>query len=405
MFKKYYSISDTKQKRFIIMQDDESGKFAILKSVKPEFVDVIKTVDNTNGLLPQIYEYGEDYIVEEEIDGIKLADKLDITIISFEKIIKVILNVCDALTILHNAGVCHMDVNLENILETSDRFVLIGYSGLAKLGTKTGDVSYGTTGFCSPEHFGFDIIDASTDVYSVGALLKYLLDKSCADNQKKIFDNLIKKSMEFSRRERIQSIEEFKRLFREAINTKYTKSIKGFAGIVGSIFNGYQNLTNVCQKHTKDNDIDDKITIDSNRIPARDLLLSMDNVEDLSRFLEVNDDNFIKVSVADFFNQVMKNKKIKKADVVKDSGIERTYAYQLLNGRKNPSRDKLIQLCIGTKMSFDETQIALKHTGFLPLYPKIRRDCIIIYAIKSKKSIWDIDELLFQFNEDTFNNI
>ena len=34
MFKKYYSISDTKQKRFIIMQDDEFEKFAILKSMK-----------------------------------------------------------------------------------------------------------------------------------------------------------------------------------------------------------------------------------------------------------------------------------------------------------------------------------------------------------------------------------
>lgn len=115
MFKEYYSISDTKEKRFIILRDDESGRFAVLKSMNPEFVNVLKTIDNTKGLLPHIYEYGEDYIVEEEVEGVKLADKLEISTISFEEIIKVILNVCDALTILHNANVCYMDVNPEKI--------------------------------------------------------------------------------------------------------------------------------------------------------------------------------------------------------------------------------------------------------------------------------------------------
>lgn len=381
MFKEYYSVSDTNQKRFIIMQDDESGKFAILKSVKPEFVDILKTVDKTNGLLPQIYEYGNDYIIEEEIDGIKLADKLEIGTIPFEEIIKVILNVCDALTILHNAGVCHMDVNPQNIIEANDSFVLIDYSGLEKFGTKAGNVSYGTLGFCSPEHFGFDIIDASTDIYSVGALLKYLLNTNCTEKQINLFSELLERSMTVSIRDRISSIAEFEKLFE-----------------------------NVCSRHTDLKEDNAKITVYPNNVvpkivSTRDILASMGTVWDLSDFLRDNEENFIDINVPRFFEYLTKNKNLKKADIIKNSGVERTYAYQILNGTKKPSRDKLIQLCIGAKLSFEETQVALKSTGFMPLYPKIRRDCVIIYAIKSHQSIMDTEELLFRFDEDTFNNI
>lgn len=111
------------------------------------------------------------------------------------------------------------------------------------------------------------------------------------------------------------------------------------------------------------------------------------------------------MGIARYFDRIIEQKHLKKSEIIRKSCIERTYGYQLLNGTKKPSRDKMIQLCMGAELSFDETQIALKQTGFMELYPRIKRDCILIYAIKSHKTVMETDELLLQFKEPELNRL
>ena len=164
----------------------------------------------------------------------------------------------------------------------------------------------------------------------------------------------------------------------------------------------------VCRQHTKSEQKNDKMIkkkpfSSDSYASTEDLLNSLNSVYDLTEFIHRNEKNFEKMDVAYFFDKVLSAKSIKKSDVIKNSAIERTYGYQILNGTKKPSRDKLIQLCIGAEFSFEETQTALKRTGFAPLYTKCKRDCIIVYAIKSKKSVIDTDFLLNKFDEKILN--
>ena len=87
-------------------------------------------------------------------------------------------------------------------------------------------------------------------------------------------------------------------------------------------------------------------------------------------------------------------------EMIDRSGIEKSYYYQIMKGTRRPSRDKVIRLCIGAKLSLRETTRALELNESAPLYPKNRRDIILTVAINQRASVMDADLLLDQYGEE-----
>ena len=76
-----------------------------------------------------------------------------------------------------------------------------------------------------------------------------------------------------------------------------------------------------------------------------------------------------------------------------------SYLYQILNGRRTPSREKALRLCIGAGLSLEETQRVLELGKLGVLYPRDRRDAILIFAVRSGLDTTETDDLLDQFGE------
>lgn len=87
---------------------------------------------------------------------------------------------------------------------------------------------------------------------------------------------------------------------------------------------------------------------------------------------------------------------ITKSKAIKNSQLESHYAYQIFNGTKTPSRDKLIMLCIGCGATVEQTRKMLIKIKAAPLYPKDKRDSIILFGILHKIPVMDIDILLYE---------
>ena len=99
-------------------------------------------------------------------------------------------------------------------------------------------------------------------------------------------------------------------------------------------------------------------------------------------------------------NRIVKEKKIVKSKALKRAEINEIYGYQIFSGKRIPSRDKLIALCIGMELDLEETQSVLKCSGFAQLYPKSKRDSIIISGIEKGQSVFEINGLLYEYKED-----
>ena len=83
--------------------------------------------------------------------------------------------------------------------------------------------------------------------------------------------------------------------------------------------------------------------------------------------------------------------------------MSEVYLHQVFAGRRNPSRDRLLCLCVGLEVSLDEAQKLLKQAAYAPLYPKNRRDAIITYGILHHMQLQAINDKLFLENEKTLS--
>ena len=97
----------------------------------------------------------------------------------------------------------------------------------------------------------------------------------------------------------------------------------------------------------------------------------LSSAKDLEEFFDDNKENFLKISLAEYLEQLLTEKNLTKADVVKKSSLNPTYAYHIFAGRKqNPSRIKIICLAFAMELTPKETQRLLYFSGNEKLYAK-----------------------------------
>lgn len=134
------------------------------------------------------------------------------------------------------------------------------------------------------------------------------------------------------------------------------------------------------------------------------ILEHTDSVRQLADVVDKSANMQENISFADYFLSLKSVQSIGNAEIVKRSGINRNYAYQILNGtRPNPSQDKVIRLSLAGELNLDETQRALIIAKAPVLYPRIRRDSILIFCINKSLDVMDTNELLFSFHEEVLH--
>jgi eukaryotic-like serine/threonine-protein kinase len=134
-----------------------------------------------------IYEidewHGRDFIVTEFVDGMTLRKYLEAKRPPISVSLEIALQIASALAAAHSAGIIHCDIKPENVMVRPDGVVKVLDFGIAKRGearsitffehrpsTATG-VVIGTAAYMSPEQARGGIVDAGTDIWSLGVVL------------------------------------------------------------------------------------------------------------------------------------------------------------------------------------------------------------------------------------------
>ena len=125
----------------------------------------------------QIHDVGPGYLVLEYIDGNPLRGPLPAP-----DAVRLALQIADALHVAHQKGILHRDLKPANILVTSDGRAKVLDFGLAKIMTAEQDVTHttegtvaGTASYMSPEQAQGKVLDARSDIFSLGAVLYEML--------------------------------------------------------------------------------------------------------------------------------------------------------------------------------------------------------------------------------------
>ena len=84
------------------------------------------------------------------------------------------------------------------------------------------------------------------------------------------------------------------------------------------------------------------------------LLKILQNSNDINSYLTDNDSNISNISFHEYLTQLLDEKGLTKAQVITDSNIQKNYGYQIFDGSKTPSRDKVIAIALAMQLTLDE---------------------------------------------------
>src|SRR2546425_7409272 len=126
-------------------------------------------------------------IATEFVEGETLRERMARNRLSLTESLHIAIQIADALTAAHKAGITHRDIKPDNIMLRTDALVKVLDFGLAKLAGSSASASQlealtkkahtaagmimGTVGYMSPEQARGSAVDARSDIFSLGTVI------------------------------------------------------------------------------------------------------------------------------------------------------------------------------------------------------------------------------------------
>ena len=120
---------------------------------------------------------------------------------------------------------------------------------------------------------------------------------------------------------------------------------------------------------------------------------------DIDSYIRKNESCFVSRSVTELLTEFYERRNMTKSQLARKSNMSEVYLHQVFAGRRKPSRNKILCMCIGMELSIEDTQRLLKEAAYAQLYPRIRREAIIYHGIVHHTPLDEINNKLFEADE------
>lgn len=102
---------------------------------------------------------------------------------------------------------------------------------------------------------------------------------------------------------------------------------------------------------------------------------------------------------ARLLREILEKAKMSVSEWIAGVNISKSYGYQILRGERTPGRDILLRTALVVQLSLKDTQRLLAVGGCGALYPKVRRDAAVIFALNQKMTLLETEELISSLPE------
>ena len=124
------------------------------------------------------------------------------------------------------------------------------------------------------------------------------------------------------------------------------------------------------------------------------ILDSLSDTASLTEFFQENKDAFDLLTIGEYIELELKKRNVTKASIIRKSGINKRFFYDILSGKKSPNRRYIIRLFLALGVEFADVQWYLKACDYHQLYVKTKRDSIIVYCLNNKLSVSECNKML-----------
>lgn len=102
---------------------------------------------------------------------------------------------------------------------------------------------------------------------------------------------------------------------------------------------------------------------------------------------------------ARFLRELLERAEMSAPAWIASADLSKSYGYQILRGVRAPGRDVLLRTALVLRLSLADTQRLLAVGGCGALYPKVRRDAAVIFALNQNMTLLDAEELIASLPE------
>lgn len=184
-----YKAWDDSLKCHLALKTIRAGEFADEHHVERFRREAEATAKLRHPHIVQIHRVGQSeglhYFTMDFVSGPTLSQMIRERPLTEDRIVRLTLEICDAIAYAHRQGILHRDLKPSNVLTDEDGRALVTDFGLAKRLEDDSDLSHtgqalGTPSYMPPEQAigRRDDVGVRSDVYSIGALLFHLLTGS-----------------------------------------------------------------------------------------------------------------------------------------------------------------------------------------------------------------------------------
>lgn len=130
------------------------------------------------------------------------------------------------------------------------------------------------------------------------------------------------------------------------------------------------------------------------RISTDELLALLFKERSLEQFLQRNESAYLSMTFADYLSAWCRKHQTVPEQLIRQANLEKSFGHQLFSGKRNPSRDTVLQLAFAMQADVAQAQEMLKIAGKSTLYPRIKRDTVIIYCLHNRIPLVDAEIIL-----------
>jgi hypothetical protein len=128
------------------------------------------------------------------------------------------------------------------------------------------------------------------------------------------------------------------------------------------------------------------------------LLEKLRHASDIMEYLNHNSNEFLSETVGGYLTGLLEQRSLKVADITDASGLG-DYVYKVFRDERHASRDVLIAIAVGMRLSHAETQLLLRIGRCAALDPRNHEDSVALFSLEKQLTKHEMDELLHDLGE------
>ncbi len=138
---------------------------------------------------------------------------------------------------------------------------------------------------------------------------------------------------------------------------------------------------------------------DDRPLDTQKLMRLLRENDNFDQFLESGGEAITNPTLTMYLLTLLEESGLSIAQVSDSALLSQPFAYQVFSGVRKPGRNALLSIALGMRLDLQSVQRLLTLAQKGALYPRVRRDAAIIYAIEHGFTLEQADELLRQLGE------